>query len=195
MGLRRGQMVKVWAMFLPHGAVPNRATVGRWVAQASRPAGGRLAGRAPLGQRWGVGRCVEEIVCQREPLLMAVEPQSMAWGAGPRGPDRAGERGSARVPTWPCVERVVADAGQGMERGVKLANEARADAAQEPTAARSIAMGLDVFHTWHCAPGDLHPRKHSTENRRGHARHCRTSRGDSADRARPYEACHAGIES
>src|SRR5712692_4231913 len=75
MGLSLGQIITLLAIFLPNGAVPSRATVGR------------------------------------------------------------------------CVERVVADAGKGIARGVQLANEARVDAAQEPAAARAIALGLDVFHT------------------------------------------------
>jgi len=41
---------------------------------------------------------------------------------------------------------MVADAGTGMARGVKLANEARVEDVQEPATAKPIAMGLDVFH-------------------------------------------------
>jgi hypothetical protein len=50
---------------------------------------------------------------------------------------------------WPCVERVITDAGKGLARGVKLANEARAAAAKgsEKASAMAIEMGLDVFHT------------------------------------------------
>jgi hypothetical protein len=50
---------------------------------------------------------------------------------------------------WPCVERVITDAGKGLARGVKLANEARAAAANGPekASAMAIEMGLDVFHT------------------------------------------------
>jgi hypothetical protein len=47
------------------------------------------------------------------------------------------------------VTRVVADAGKGLERGVKLAREARRTAAegQEHAATVPRQMGLDVFHT------------------------------------------------
>jgi hypothetical protein len=50
---------------------------------------------------------------------------------------------------WPCVTRVVADAGKGLERGVKLAREARRTEAAGPENAATVPlqMGLDVFHT------------------------------------------------
>ena len=79
---------------------------------------------------------------------MAIEPHSMAWMAGQRGPDRSGERWREVITNWLCLEHVIADGGQGLERGVKLANEARRQA-QEPEsdAPATITMGLDVFHT------------------------------------------------
>jgi hypothetical protein len=39
MGVSLGPSSTLWAIFLPHGTAPSRATVGRWVAQASRQAG------------------------------------------------------------------------------------------------------------------------------------------------------------
>ena len=35
--------------------------------------------------------CLDEIFLHRAPVLMAIEPHSMAWMAGQRGPDRRGE--------------------------------------------------------------------------------------------------------
>jgi hypothetical protein len=79
---------------------------------------------------------------------MGVEPRSWAWLAGQRGPNRSGESWCRVIEQWPHLEPVIADGGQGLERGVKLANEARCQA-QEPesAAAATITMGLDVFHT------------------------------------------------
>jgi hypothetical protein len=153
-GLRLGQLITLWAIFLPHGAVPSRATVGRWVSQASRQAGDLLTLLDPLGQRWVLVRCVDAMFCPRVPLLLAVEPHSMAWMAGQRGPDRSGDRGCAILAKWPGVARVLTDAGQGLERGVRLANEARTAAAagQEAAAAMPIERGLDVVHTQHELP-------------------------------------------
>ena len=119
MGLSLGQIITLLAIFLPSGAAPSRATVGRWVAQASRQAAGLLARLDQCWQRGGLGVCWDAIFLQRAPILMAVEPHSMARGAGQRGRERSGERwGKLRAP-WPCVERGIADAGQGRERGVK----------------------------------------------------------------------------
>src|SRR5215475_7173165 len=85
----------------------------------------------------------------RAPVLMAIEPHSMAWMAGPRGPDRRGESWREVLTHWPCLEHVIADGGQGLERGVKLVNEARCaqGEAAETVSRQAMTMGLDVFHT------------------------------------------------
>jgi len=52
------------------------------------------------------------------------------------------------IEQWPNLEHVIADGGQGLERGVKLATEARHQAqASEAEPPAPITMGLDVFHT------------------------------------------------
>src|SRR5947208_14001034 len=80
---------------------------------------------------------------------MAIEPHSMAWMAGQRGPDRRGESWCEVITHWPCLEHVIAAGGQGLERGVKLANAARCTQgeATEPVARQAMTRGLDVFHT------------------------------------------------
>jgi len=100
-------------------------------------------------QRLVLVLCLDEIFFHRAPILMAVEPHSMAWVAGQRGPDRSGESWCKVLANWPFVTRVVTDAGKGLERGVKLAREARRTAAEghEDASARPLQMGLDVFHT------------------------------------------------
>jgi hypothetical protein len=94
-------------------------------------------------------RALDAIFFHRVPILMAVEPHSMAWVAGQRGPDRSGESWCQVLANWPWVTRVVTDAGKGLERGVKLAKEARRTAAegQEEVSVLPLQMGLDVFHT------------------------------------------------
>lgn len=57
MGLSLGQILTLLAIFLPSGAAPSRATVGRWVAQASRQAGDLLALLDQLCQRWVLVLC------------------------------------------------------------------------------------------------------------------------------------------
>ena len=52
------------------------------------------------------------------------------------------------IEKWPCLEHAIADGGQGHERGVKWANEARREAQEPETdSPAAITMGLDVFHT------------------------------------------------
>ena len=149
MGLSLGQILLLLAIVLPKGSIPSRATVGCWVGQASRQAGRLLAVLDQCCQRLVLVLCLDDIVCRRAPILMVVEPHSMARVAGQCGPDRSKDSWCEVLMNWPCVERVITDAGKGLERGVKLANEARAAAAkgQEQAPAMAIKMGLDVFHT------------------------------------------------
>jgi hypothetical protein len=148
-GVSLGQIVMWLAILLPACRVPSRATVGRWVDQAGVQAGGILAVVDRLCQVWVVSLCLDEIVFHRGPVLMAVEPSSMAWVAGQRGPDRTGDPWYALLQKWPGVQRMVCDAGTGLARGVKLLNEARAAAPLEPgqDPVAPVQVGLDVFHT------------------------------------------------
>jgi hypothetical protein len=150
MGLSLGQLITLLAIFLPVGCAPSRATVGRWVAQSSHQASSLLAVCDQLCQRFVLILCLDEIFFHREPILMAVEPHSLTWVAGQRGPDRSGASWHTLLLGWPRVERVITDAGTGLERGVKLVNAART------TTAQPIAMGLDVFHTQHELQRVLH---------------------------------------
>lgn len=149
MGLSLSQIVTLLAIVLPQGLVPSRATVGRWVQQAAAQAGRILVVLDLACQTRVRVLCLDEIFLHREPVLMAIEPDSMAWMVGQRGPDRSGESWSQVITHWPCLEHVVADGGQGLERGVKLANAARCaqEQAAEPVASPAMTMGLDVFHT------------------------------------------------
>lgn len=134
---------------LPLGAVPSRAMVGRWVQEAAAQAG-RLLVVLDLACQVRVRvLCRDEICLHREPVLMAIEPHSMAWMAGQRGPDRSGESGGEVSTRWPCLEHVIADGGQGLERGVKLAHAARGTQgeASETGAKQAMTMGLAGLHT------------------------------------------------
>jgi hypothetical protein len=149
MGLRLSQLVTLLAIVLPRGAVPSRAMGGRWVQEAAAQAG-RLLVVLDLACQVRVRvLCLDEIFLHREPVLMAIEPHSMAWMAGQRGPDRSGESWRAVITHWPCLEHAIADGGQGLERGVKLANAARCaqGEAAETISKQAMTMGLDVFHT------------------------------------------------
>src|SRR6266851_5047809 len=81
MGLSLHQIVTLLAIVLPRCHVPSRAKVGRWVEQASSRAGGMLAVLDRVCQAVGLLLCLEEMFFHQEPVLVAVEPQSMAWVA------------------------------------------------------------------------------------------------------------------
>ena len=149
MGLSLSQIVTLLAIVLPWGAVPSRAMVGRWVQAAAAQAGRLLVVLDLACQARVRVLCLDEIFLHRAPVLMAIEPNSMAWMAGQRGPDRSGESWRAVITNWPCLEHVIADGGQGLERGVKLVNEARCaqGEASETVSRQAMTMGLDVFHT------------------------------------------------
>jgi hypothetical protein len=148
MGLSLTQIVRLLAIVLPQRCMPSRATVGRWVEQSSGRAGRILKVLDRACQAWVLTLCLDEIFFHREPVLVAVEPRSMAWVGGQRGPDRTGESWCRLLQQWPGLERVVSDAGTGLARGVKLLNEVRAAAAEpEQTPVEPVQIGLDVFHT------------------------------------------------
>jgi len=147
MGLSLTQVVTLLAIVLPWGAVPSRATVGRWVQQAAAQAGAILEVLDRACQARVLALCLDEIFFHREPILMGIEPGSLAWVSGQRGPDRSGASWCKVIEKWPCLEHGIAEAGTGLERGVKLANEARATQVVASVSLVPITMGLDVFHT------------------------------------------------
>src|SRR5262245_37976670 len=149
MGLSLSQIVTLFAIVLPRGVVPSRAMGGRWVQAAATQAGRLLVVLDLACQARVRVLCLDEIFLHREPVLMAIEPHSMAWMAGQRGPDRSGASWCEVLTNWPCLEHVIADGGQGLERGVKLANAARCaqGEAAETVSSQAMTMGLDVFHT------------------------------------------------
>ena len=119
MGLSLTQLVTLLAIVLPLRLVPSRATVGRWVQQSAQQSRRILEVLDRACQRWVLVLCLDEIFFHREPILMAVEPVSLAWLEGLRGPDRTGASWCKVIEKWPSLEHVVADGGTGLEKGVK----------------------------------------------------------------------------
>jgi hypothetical protein len=148
MGVSLTQMVLLWAMVVPSRLVPSRATGGRWVPQSAPPARGLLEGLDRACQRWTRVWCLDEIFVPREPILLGVAPRSLAWLAGQRGPERRGKRGGEVSEAWPHLEQGIADGGQGRERGVQRAHEARSQAQEPETPGPAPrTLGRDVLHT------------------------------------------------
>src|SRR3989454_11762230 len=148
MGLSLTQIVIVLAIVLPSRLVPSRATVGRWVQQSAQQARGILEVLDRACQRWVLVWCLDAIFLHRAPILMGVEPLSLAWLAAQRGPDRRGASWCQGINAGPKLEPVMAEGRQGPGGGGTLANATRRQA-QEPEAESPapITMGLDGFHT------------------------------------------------
>jgi hypothetical protein len=111
MGLSLTQIVILLAIVLPSRMVPSRAKVGRWVQQSAQQSHGILEVLDRACQGLVLVLCLDEIFFHREPILMGVEPISLAWLAAQRGPDRSGESWCKVIEAWPNLEHVIADGG------------------------------------------------------------------------------------
>jgi hypothetical protein len=150
MGLSLSQVLVLLAILLPANRLPSRATLGRWVNHSARRAGRALRLLDKACRPLILSLCLDEIFFHRKPVLMAVEPQSMAWVLGQRAADRSGDTWAVALAAWPNLQEVACDGGTGLARGLELAAAQRQQAAaQTPDgqAARPIHAQLDVFHT------------------------------------------------
>jgi hypothetical protein len=150
MGLSLCQVLVLLAILLPAKRLPSRATLGRWVLHFARRAGKLLAVLDKACRPLVLCLCLDEIFFRRQPVLMAVEPHSMAWLVGQRVKDRSGETWAKALTAWPEVTDVAADGGAGIQRGVDLTVAARqqeAESTADGAAAKPIRSRLDVFHT------------------------------------------------
>ncbi len=146
MGLSLQQTLVLLAVVLPAQLLPSRPTLGRWVQHSARQAGRLLAVLDAACRPLVLCLCLDEIFFRRKPVLMAIEPHSLAWVVGRRAADRSGPTWAQALAAWPAVTEVAADGGTGLERGVEFARRARQEAAAPGTAA-PLYSRLDVFHT------------------------------------------------
>ncbi len=147
MGLSLTPIVTLLSVVLSGIGVPSRASVGRWVQHSCEQAGRILAVLDKACQPHVVTLCMDEIFFHQIPALAMVEPHSMAWVAGQRGPDRKGETWFALLKPWSSLERVISDAGTGLEKGVRLFNKARVEVTEGAPVGVPVSVGLDTFHT------------------------------------------------
>ena len=150
MGLSLAQSLVLLAIVLPPSRLPSRATLGRWVNQSARRAGRVLTLLDKACRTLVVSLCLDEIFFRRQPVLMGVEPNSLAWVLGQRAADRSGETWAKAIDAWPNVENVAVDGGTGLQRGLAIAAANRQQAAQAcPDAPPAVPLHsqLDVFHT------------------------------------------------
>lgn len=148
MGLSLQQTLTLLAILLPTTLLPSRPTLGRWVQHSARRASRLLAVLDAACRPLVLCLCLDEIFCRRRPVLMAIEPHSLAWVVGRRSADRSGPAWSQVLAAWPALTDVAADAGSGLELGITLARRARQEAADKARVpAIALHSRLDVFHT------------------------------------------------
>jgi hypothetical protein len=154
MGLSLQQTLVLLALLLPAQVLPSRATLGRWVQHGAGRAQRLLRVLDHACRGLVLCLCLDEIFFRRQPVLMGIEPHSLAWVLGQRAPDRSGPTWAKALADWPQVTDAAADGGSGIELGLRLAADKRQEDAaqvQDATGAKKAAVPLrvrlDVFHT------------------------------------------------
>ena len=148
MGLSLTQILVLLAILLPSTRLPSRATLGRWVNHSAGRARRVLAVLDKACRTLVLSLCIDEIFFHRKPVLMGVEPHSMAWVLGQRTTDRCGETWAKALADWPSLQDVVSDGGTGLQRGLELLAEQRRQAAAKAADAPPpvpLRPHLDVF--------------------------------------------------
>jgi hypothetical protein len=120
LGLSPRQTAALLAVVLPRACCPSRATLGRWVQQVAHQAGRLLQALDQACRRLVHTLCLDEIFCRRQPVLIGVEPHSLAWLLGQRGPDRTGETWAQALAPWARLTYAVVDGGSGLGKGLRL---------------------------------------------------------------------------
>jgi hypothetical protein len=124
LGLSLLQTLALLAIIVPARRCPSRASLGRWVRDACARAGGVLRVVDAACQRGVTTLCLDEIFCRRQPVLIGVEPHSLAWLLGQRGPDRTGQTWCRALRPWSQLTDVIVDGGSGLRRGLDLVQQA-----------------------------------------------------------------------
>jgi hypothetical protein len=148
MGLSLQQTQTLLAILLPLVLVPSRPTLGRWVRQAACRAGQWLRVLDKACRALVLCLCLDEIFLHRQPVLMAIEPWSLASVLARREIDCSGPAWCRALADWPALEDVAADGGSGLALGLELtARKRQEDADRKGVVATPLRVGLDVFHT------------------------------------------------
>jgi hypothetical protein len=142
MGLSLSQIQILLALIVHANQRPSRSTLGRWLEVWCTRAGHVLRVLDGACRELVLTLCIDEIFLGRRPVLVGVEPHSMAWVIGQKAEDCSGQRWYEFLRDWDHLEYAVADAGSGLRKGLSLIQEARAPEAD----ARELEVGLDVFH-------------------------------------------------
>ena len=142
MGLSLNQVLVLLALILGKQACPGRSTLHRWIKAAGLAAGRVLKSLDARCQALVLVGCLDEIFFHGRPVLVGVEPASMAWFLGQKADDRSGATWAKALRDWTALSFVTADAGTGLQAGIAAVQQERQEDGQPP-----LENGLDVFHT------------------------------------------------
>ena len=107
-------------------------------------AAGQVLGRLDQACRaLVVTGCFDEIFFHGKPVLVGVEPHSMAWVLGEHAADRSGSTWTKALQGFDALEQAVVDGGRGLQRGLVDFQKQRKNVGNTTT----LEVSLDVFHT------------------------------------------------
>jgi hypothetical protein len=111
---------------LTPGKVLSVASLGRRTQAAGAKAGQLLAVLDEVaGER--VREAAADEIYVKDPVLMVVEPESLCWLSGRLSATVSGDEWQREFAALPQLEQVTRDGGAGLEKGVALVNEQRAE--------------------------------------------------------------------
>jgi len=113
------------------------------VKRCAEAAGRVLNGLDQACRALVVTGCFDEIFFHGKPVLVGVEPQSMAWVLGEHAADRSGSTWTQALQGFEALEQAVVDGGRGLQRGLVDFQKQRQDAGNQTP----LEVSLDVFHT------------------------------------------------
>jgi hypothetical protein len=142
MGLSLNQVLALLALILGIQVCPSRSTLHRWVKLAGVAAGRVLKLLDARCRALVLVGCLDEIFFHGRPVLVGVEPASMAWFLGRKADDRTGATWAGALRDWGALSFVTADAGKGLQAGIVAGRRERQEGGK-----LSLESGLDVFHT------------------------------------------------
>jgi hypothetical protein len=149
LGISLNQMLRIFVFLLGTNRVPGRSSLGRWVRQAEQQAGQILRVLDEPSRPLARSLCPDEIFFHRQPVLVGVEPASLAVLLCQRTADRQGETWAQALGPFVNLEVVCSDAGTGIAKGLRLFQEQRRCQRRQASLVEPVPLdiSLDVFHT------------------------------------------------
>jgi cell division protein FtsB len=142
-GVTLSQCLTILEALIP-GRAMRRATLGRRTQALGQKAGALLEVLDEFTQQRVRDIAADEIYV-RDPVLMAVEQESLCWVAGRLSEEVTGAAWSKEFERLPNLEQVARDGGTALAKGVELVNTQRQAQGAEPKQASIVDQG-DHFH-------------------------------------------------